>query len=704
MADAYNSLATSQNDGTKVAEVLEAHRKALALREGLVREFPDDPEARNNLGGTLNNLGVVLNGRGHQQDALTMYLRAVEQGEAAFAKAPQVTVYGLYLGTQYRNVASTLQALGRHDEALRAYQRGIEHWRRLTRENPEVPVFRARLYSESQDLAKILVAEGRKSEAAEWFSLAARAMESQPRKTAGDLYNLACVRAQAASAIAARQGDTTAEENRERDRLIAAAMDALRQSIEMGSQTAAHVRADEDLEILRGRADFQGLVALKKADEEAVALIRRGDSATPEEKIKAHREILAARAKLAGEDPRNRRHRADLAASQHAVGQVLADLGRRDEAEKTLKEALAAREELAKEEPTNVRYPLDVGWTRLALATIHWGASRLDQADRDWSAGLGMMESALRDQPENSPSRSELDNARIDVADKLLRLGLREEAGELLDRVFRRSPASLSLGDGHSWHLQAILRLLEGDPAGYRASCAEFFKQFREKDNKANLYRACLAGVEALPAPDLKVLAEMAEKDLGRNPKSNWFLLYAAMTRSRAGDHRRALELLDQTRPEYSRATNLSGPRAIILHHLGRDDEAKQALADADADLDDTDRVALDGMPLMPVADVETRILRELLRREARALIDGKSATDDPYRILARARVLGRRGLDSEFAKTLAAAMAARPGDSQVIAATARILAEQGRESRSREVESRALALLEKALSSRRAT
>ncbi len=64
LAEAYNAQATKQNDRTKVAEILEAHRKALALREGLVREFPDDPEARNNLGGTLNNLGVVLNETG----------------------------------------------------------------------------------------------------------------------------------------------------------------------------------------------------------------------------------------------------------------------------------------------------------------------------------------------------------------------------------------------------------------------------------------------------------------------------------------------------------------------------------------------------------------------------------------------------------------------------------------------------------------
>ncbi len=148
-------------------------------------------------------------------------------------------------------------------------------------------------------------------------------------------------------------------------------------------------------------------------------------------------------------------------------------------------------------------------------------ALRLDQADREWTAGMSAMEAALRDQPDDGPLRSELDNARIEVADKLLQLGLWDEAGELLDRVFRRNPASLAQDDAHPWQLHALLRLAVTDPAGFRASCTEFFKQFRNKDKKSNLYLACLAGPEALSAPDLKVLAEMAEKDLGKNPKSN---------------------------------------------------------------------------------------------------------------------------------------------------------------------------------------
>ena len=271
LADAYNSHATGLREESELADVLEAHRKALALREGLVREFPDDPEAHNDLGGTLNNLGVVLERMGHRREALAMYHRAVEQGEAACASAPNSILYSLYLATQIRNVGRMLQATGTHDEAMQTGRKEIEHLRRLARQNPEIPIFRARLSSQYLDLARFLVAHGRKLDAAEFFGLAVLTLEDQPQKTSGDLYNLACYRGLAADAIGARQGNLTAAETRERDRLIAAAMDALRQSIESGSQSAAQMLADEGLAILRGRRDFQALFARAKADEEMLA-------------------------------------------------------------------------------------------------------------------------------------------------------------------------------------------------------------------------------------------------------------------------------------------------------------------------------------------------------------------------------------------------------------------------------------------------
>ena len=209
LAEAYNSQATSQKDASKVAEVLEAHRKALALREGLVREFPDDPEARNNLGGTLNNLGVVLNRQGHTAG------RAGDVSPGGRARRGRLRQGSpgdpLRPSTWGRNIATWRGCSGPWAGTMRRFradQREIEHWRRLTRREPRGAALPgAALFRAASTWLVSSIAQGRKPEAAEWFDLAGQALEDQPRKTGGDLYNLACVRARAAAAIAARQGD-----------------------------------------------------------------------------------------------------------------------------------------------------------------------------------------------------------------------------------------------------------------------------------------------------------------------------------------------------------------------------------------------------------------------------------------------------------------------------------------------------------------
>ena len=67
--------------------------------------------------------------------------------------------------------------------------------------------------------------------------------------------------------------------------------------------------------------------------------------------------------------------------------------------------------------------------------------------------------------------------------------------------------------------------------------------------NKFHLYRALTAGPDPLPLDDLKILIASAEKDLERHPRDDSYILFAAMKHERAGNHARALGILDQTRP-----------------------------------------------------------------------------------------------------------------------------------------------------------
>ena len=85
-----------------------------------------------------------------------------------------------------------------------------------------------------------------------------------------------------------------------------------------------------------------------------------------------------------------------------------------------------------------------------------------------------------------------------------------------------------------SSYVHAMLRHQRRRLAGFRAACTEFFKQFKNVDNKFNLYRACWLGPNALD--DMKVLVPMVDADLARHPGDNWYILHAAMIHARAGD------------------------------------------------------------------------------------------------------------------------------------------------------------------------
>ncbi len=109
------------------------------MRIELVRSDPNDVEARNSLGATLNNIGVLLQRAGRNEEALALYLRSVQHIETAYARAPQVIRYGQFLDTGYHNLALMSQRLGRKEEALRWYTKTLAHRQDRARANPAIP-------------------------------------------------------------------------------------------------------------------------------------------------------------------------------------------------------------------------------------------------------------------------------------------------------------------------------------------------------------------------------------------------------------------------------------------------------------------------------------------------------------------------------------------------------------------------------------
>ncbi|MFL5243867.1 MAG: protein kinase domain-containing protein [Gemmataceae bacterium] len=104
LADSYNAMAINYSNAGHYDLSLEAHQEALAIREMLVRLNPDDPEARRDLGGTLNNLGVMLGNQQRSAEALAMYLRAVEHEEVA----SKGTLRSQFMAVSWRLAIATL--------------------------------------------------------------------------------------------------------------------------------------------------------------------------------------------------------------------------------------------------------------------------------------------------------------------------------------------------------------------------------------------------------------------------------------------------------------------------------------------------------------------------------------------------------------------------------------------------------------------
>jgi len=565
-----------------------------------------------------------------------------------------------------------------------------------------VPVFAARLHLDLLSRANLLRELGRTADSVKAARDAAVVIDRLPRKTSTDLYNLACVRARIAESMDEKKEELTTQEKDERERIAAAAVDALTRALADTTRDWSMFEHDHDLDALKGHLDFQALLARRRqTGKRAATGSNQTSTRSAQERLQEQQERMKDGDRLAKENPTSKWNRADLAASQLAVGQLLSDLQRYDEAEAMLKKSLEVRGGLVRDNPKVARYRVDAALVQMALATVHWRTLRLDQADRERTTGLELMETALRAEPAQSELYIELDNARLDTADKLLKAGLWEEAAPLFELVYRREPASLLGTAGLTWSTHAILRLLAGDAPGYRASCAKFYEQYNATTgSKFNLYRACLAGPRAID--DLRALAAVAESDAVASSDDDWNLLLAAMTCARAGEYNKAQSYFDRIRPNFAQASYIVPGQAIVHHHLGHRDQARKLIQQSDRFAEETFQKAL-AAPVQAAAFpyAEVNLMFEVLRREAHLQIEGKPASDVPWRQLFRGRLLARMGRDQEAEASFAAALAVRPDDLRVRADHARVLAELARQAGSESDFSEMMKLLERSLAKR---
>ena len=403
LGNAYNNAAVHfKNDQ---AQGLEFHRKALMIRERLVRLRPYDPDARLGLAASLNLIALQLKGdRNHQ--ALVLFHKALEQGEAAYRLDPTGGHTTQFLITQLDHVATRAKRAGETEEELAAHRRRIEVLDRRARENPAVSGFDTDLVQGYAEFLDALREAGRWDEATKVADRARERIAKSSEQTMAffegvrdfnlAVYSIAIARSKAAPAGAVK---TEAE--------AVSVVNALRQHVLAG---VARLERDADgsrTEPLRHRPDFNELLAqvdeLGSADAAAW-----NEAATLEEKVGVRRIILTGLEAVSGPLPPIRFNRRNLARARQDLAQALLDAGQVEEARGPLDEALTERQRLVEEGPNNEGLRVDLLQSQIARGDWLAAAGRLKEAGAAWEEGLAPLEADFKTDPDRFPLQSPL--------------------------------------------------------------------------------------------------------------------------------------------------------------------------------------------------------------------------------------------------------------------------------------------------------
>jgi tetratricopeptide (TPR) repeat protein len=173
-----------------------------------------------------------------------------------------------------------------------------------------------------------------------------------------------------------------------------------------------------------------------------------------------------------------------------------------------------------------------------------------------------------------------------------------KESLELLKQENARSGATTETGPiiGRAASLQelAALHLLAGDAAAHRKLCKEVIQDLPplgDPMSSSCFSRACTLAPDAVS--DWSIPLNLARQAVRGQPRVAWHLYALGIAQHRAGEHAEAIESLKKSlnvRPDWMGRSQNHAVLALACQHLGRDQEARQWLNQANAALREADR------------------------------------------------------------------------------------------------------------------
>jgi tetratricopeptide (TPR) repeat protein len=241
----------------KVQQQEVAVRETLAISEGLSQDYPENPEYQFLLGDAVATVAIFHHQSQREEQAEAAYRRALQIHEKLAHEHPDVPEYIGRVGFTNMALGMTLGAQNKQEAALAAYDKAIEAAERALAKEPRNPSWRTQLRNAHiMQAGMALLTHGDYAQAVRQADAIAR----QEGLDLGNFWNLVLLYCNCAAAA----GKDTKLTSRERAKLQedygSQAVTCLRLAIDKGFRELALIKSNQELDPLRGRADFKRLV------------------------------------------------------------------------------------------------------------------------------------------------------------------------------------------------------------------------------------------------------------------------------------------------------------------------------------------------------------------------------------------------------------------------------------------------------------
>jgi serine/threonine-protein kinase len=403
-----------------------AYRDALAVREQLAADCPSEPDFRNQVSRTLNNLGILLKAQGRLEEAEAAHREGLVLSKQLAADISARPDFRQVLAKQYRNLGSVLSAAVRLPEAEAACTESLAVCKQLVMDFPTRADFRKDLAGSQMALGGFFRTVGRpkEAEAAYLESLAMYKQLTIDFPTMLDFRD-----------SLARNHHNLGNLFHDTGRMSEAEV-AFRNALSVFKQLAID---------FPGQSDFR--VGLSKSYHGLGAVLNRTGRLPEAEE--ACREALSLNRQLVAEFPTLPDFRSSLATNLRNLGVLLDRTGRTKEAEALKREALALNKQLAVEFPNRPDLRVESARSHLSLGLLLRDTGRPKEAEKALRDAQTLCQQLVADFPRVQDFHNDLTNAMMELAALLRQRREFVAARQLLEEAVPHHQAALQANARH---------------------------------------------------------------------------------------------------------------------------------------------------------------------------------------------------------------------------------------------------------------